>query len=269
MHTRKAIEFMRKDFIVESSYKLAFIIALLNYVLPIMSLFFIGKAVAGNRIRGIERYGTDYFSFALVGTAFSSYFQLAVSTFSGSIKRAQMAGCLEAILSSQTSPRSMVVMSSYYSFISAMIQMLLMFAISHFFLGFDLSKMNLISTLVSTLLSIAIFMCLGIFSAAGTVIFKQAEPVSWLLGVATALLGGAMFPISVMPAWLRFLASIFPITWSLDALRLAMLKGYSVDRLSAQLLMLTAMTIILFPLSLLTFEWAVEKGKRDGTLMQY
>ena len=269
MHIRKTIEFIRKDFIVESSYKLAFIIALLNYLLPIVSLFFVGKTMAGNRIRGIERYGTDYFSFALVGTAFSSYFQLAVSTFSGSIKRAQMAGCLEAILSSQTSPRAMVVMSSFYSFISAMVQLILMLTISHFILGFDVSKLNFISTLVTTLLSVAIFICLGIFSAAGTVIFKQAEPVSWLFGVVSGLLGGAMFPVAVMPEWLRLLASIFPITWSLDAVRLAMLKGYSIDMLIPQLLMLTAMTIILFPLSLLTFKWAVEKGKRDGTLMQY
>jgi ABC-2 type transport system permease protein len=39
--------------------------------------------------------------------------------------------------------------------------------------------------------------------------------------------------------------------------------------LQSELLIMAGMSLVLFPLSLKTFEWAVEKGKRDGTLMQY
>jgi ABC-2 type transport system permease protein len=180
-----------------------------------------------------------------------------------------MAGCLEAILSSQTEPKAVVLMSSFYSFFSAGIQLIFMFIIGFLLFGFNLGNANLPASFLVIVASLLTFVSLGILSAAGTVIFKQGEPVGWLFGVLSALLGGAMFPIEIMPQWLQFISQIFPITYSLDALRLAMLKGYSISMLGSQLITLVLFVAILFPLSLQTFKWAVEKGKKDGTLMQY
>jgi ABC-2 type transport system permease protein len=265
----KARNFIKRDFIIESSYKLNFILTFVNSTFPVISFFFVSKLIKGTESLSLAGYGGDYFSFALIGIAFTRFFQLAVDTFSGNIKRAQMAGCLEAILSSQTDAKTIVLLSSFYSFFSAGIQLIFMFMIGTVFFGFDLSNINIVSTLIVLVASLLTFISLGIFSAAGTVIFKQGEPIGWLFGAVSALLGGAMFPVSVMPSWLQVISQIFPITYSLDALRLAMLKGYGVSMLSTQLITLVLMAVILFPLSLQTFKWAVEKGKRDGTLMQY
>lgn len=265
----KAQAFIRRDFIIESSYKLNFIITLLNSAFPVISFFFVDKLVAGSGVAGLARYGGDYFSFALIGIAFTRYFQLAVDTFSGSIKRAQMAGCLEAILSSQTDPKLVVLMSSFYSFLSAGVQLVFMFAIGTLWLGFDFSQANLPATVLTLFISLLTFISLGIFSAAGTVVFKQGEPIGWLFGAVSGLLGGAMFPVEVMPGWLRLVAGLFPVTHALDALRLALLQDHSVGMLWRQLILLTLMSLVLFPLSLKAFRWAVERGKRDGTLMQY
>ncbi len=265
----KALSFLKKDFIIESSYKLNFVLTLLNSTFPVISFFFVGKLVEGNDAVGLDRYGGDYFSFALIGIAFTRYFQLAVDTFSNTIKRSQMAGCLEAILSSQTDPKLVVLFSASYSFLSAGIQLFFMFLIGTLFLGFDLTHANVPATAVTLLLSLLTFVSLGIFSAAGTVIFKQGEPIGWLFGAISGLLGGAMFPVDLMPGWLQLVSVLLPITHALDALRLAVLQDHSVLMLSRQLSILALMAVILFPLSLKTFKWAVEKGKKNGTLMQY
>lgn len=265
----KALIFIKKDFIIESSYKMSFILSLLTSVFPVISLFFVDKLLSGAQLQSLARYGGDYFSFALIGIAFVRYFQLSVETFSGSIKRAQMAGCLEAILSSRTTPESIVVMSSFYSFLSAGVQLILMFLTAIIFLGFDFSNTNIPALLLTLAISLVVFVSLGILSAAGTVIFKQGEPVGWLFGVVSGLLGGAMFPVSVMPEPLRVLSMLFPLTYALEALRLAILQDYSIFSLGKQLMVLAGMSAVLFPLSLQAFKWAVEKGKRDGSLMQY
>ncbi|MCT1525057.1 ABC transporter permease [Sphingobacterium hotanense] len=225
--------------------------------------------VEGTGSTSLEKYGGDYFSFALIGISFTRFFQLAVDTFSGNIKRAQMAGCLEAILSSQTDSKTVVLLSSLYSFFAAGIQLFFMFALGSLFLGFDFSNTNTLALIFSLLISFMAFISLGIFSAAGTVIFKQGEPVGWLFGAISALVGGAMFPVSIMPEWLQYISKIFPTTHALDVIRLAILKGYSIDMMWRELFTLSIMSCVLFPLSLRTFNWAVEKGKRDGTLMSY
>lgn len=263
----KTAAFIRKDFLIESGYKMAFAIRLLNAVFPILSFFFVGKMISGNV--NLERYGGSYFPFALVGIAFTSYFTLAVGTFSSTIRRSQMAGCLEAILSSQTSTSSVVLMSSVYSFISAGVQLILIFTIGTVFLHFDLSRVNIPATFVVFLLSLVTFVSMGILSAAGTILFKQGEPFGWIFGGLSSLIGGAFFPVSVMPHWLQYVAMVTPITHALEALRLAMLRHYSIAMLWPQIITLGMIGLFLFPASLAFFNWAVRKGKKDGTLMQY
>jgi ABC-2 type transport system permease protein len=261
--------FIKKDFYIETSYKMGFLLAILGSVLPVFSYFFIGELIQGKKLPNVDVYTTNYFSFVLVGIAFSTYFTLAIQTFSGSMRRAQMAGCLEAILSSQTDSKTVVFLSSLYSFISTGVLLIGIFFISWLLLGFDFSNMNIGATLLSTFFSLTTFISLGIFSGAGTIIFKQGEPFSFIFGGVSSLLGGVVFPITVLPSWLQFFSYVVPITYSLDALRFSILKGYTISMLSKQLTILGLFSLILFPLSLLFFKWAVEKGKRDGTLMQY
>jgi ABC-2 type transport system permease protein len=265
----KARSFIRKDYIIGSSYKLNFILTFLNSTFPVISLFFVSKLFEASATSSLEKYGSNYFTFALMGISFTRFFQLAVDTFSGSIKRAQSAGCLEAILSSQTDAKTVVLFSSFYSFLTAGIQLIFMLFIGTLFFNFSFANTNIIAALLSFLISLLAFISIGIFSAAGTVIFKQGEPVGWFFGAVSALLSGSIFPVGVMPVWLQYISKLLPTTYALDALRLSVLQNFSIEMLGSQLIILAAMALILFPLSLKTFEWAVERGKRDGTLMQY
>jgi ABC-2 type transport system permease protein len=52
-------------------------------------------------------------------------------------------------------------------------------------------------------------------------------------------------------------------------MRLSLLTGASWAELLPDLLVLTGFTVILFPLSLITFRWAVERARLDGTLAHY
>lgn len=265
----KLLAFIRKDYQVESSYKMAFTLSIISSFLPLIAFYFIGQLMSQNAVDSLEKYGGDYFAFALVGLSFSRYFQLAISTFSNSIRRAQMAGCLEAILSSRTDPREMIIYSSVYSFLASGIQLVLMFFIGWLFLDFSFASINILSTGVALFLSLITFVSLGIFSAAGTIVFKKGEPFAWFFGAFSALFGGVYFPVSIMPDWLEQISVVVPIHYALEALRMTILQGSSITAISHQLLVLAFMAVCLFPLSVWMFVWAVEKGKKDGSLMHY
>ena len=90
-----------------------------------------------------------------------------------------------------------------------------------------------------------------------------------MIGSTSTLLGGAFFPIAVMPDWMQTLAACLPITYALEAMRLAVFRGQSVTEIWPPLTVLASMAVVLLPLSLLAFSRAVERGRRHGTLMQY
>lgn len=265
----KALAFIRRDFILESSYKFTFVFEFATAVFPVFAFYFIGKLVSPGQSSSLVKYGGEYFPFAIVGVAFTQYFMLALGTFAATIKRSQMAGCLEAMLSTRTDPKTVIVLSSIYSFIVKTFHIILVFAIGWLFLGVRYENANVLSVLIVLCLTVLTFCSLGIFSAALIIVLKKGDPIEWVFGSLSSLFGGALFPVSIMPGWMQTVSKALPITYSLDAMRLAIFQGYTVKMLWHPLAVLAGMAIVLLPLSVWTFSKAVEKGRRDGSLMQY
>ena len=247
---RKAAAFIRRDFQIESSYKMNFLMGVIDSLVILIFFFFLDKLVADSGSPALARYGGDYLSFVLIGLAFARFFQLTLKMFSDSIREAQMTGCLEAMLSSQTDPLTIVLMSSLYGLISGAAQLVIILVAGVAFAGADFSHMNVLATIVVFAVSVLSFVAFGVLSAAAILWLKKGDPFSWVLGGLGTMLGGAYFPTSVLPGWLQKAALLIPITHSLDALRLTMLKGFSVEKVAEPLLILGLMSAILLPLSL-------------------
>jgi ABC-2 type transport system permease protein len=231
--------------------------------------YFLDKLVADGGARNLSRYGGSYLAFVVIGIAFARYFQLTLKMFSDSIREAQQSGCLEAMMSSQTDSLTIVLMSSLYGLISGAVQLLLILTAGSVIMGVNLRQMNVGATVLVFIFSILTFVAFGVLSAAAILWLKKGDPFTWILGGLGSMLGGAYFPIQVLPHWLQKLAFLIPITYSLDALRLTMLKGDTIQMIARPLMTLALMAVILLPISLTIFASMVRKGRKEGTLMQY
>lgn len=265
----KGAAFIRRDFSIESGYQFAFIMGLFESLMLLVVFHFIGQLVAPRASASLSRYGSHYFPFVLVGVAFARYFDLVLRMFSDSIRTAQVSGCLEAMLCSQTGGIVIVLMSSLYSLIFGGIQLIMILLGGVALFHVDLTHMNIAATLLVLVVSMSIFMSFGVLSASAIIWIKKGDPITWLLGGFGSILGGAYFPIDVMPWWMQKLAFLVPITYSLDALRLTMLRGGSIASVIRPVAALTGIAAILLPLSMATFAAAVRNGRREGTLMHY
>ena len=125
------------------------------------------------------------------------------------------------------------------------------------------------AALLVFILSILTFVSFGVLSAAMVVWLKRGDPITWTLSGAGAILGGAYFPIQVMPHWLQGISSLLPTTYSLDALRLTMLRGYTIGMIAKPVSILAGMAAVLLPASVLLFAGVVRKARREGTLTEY
>ena len=266
---RKAGAFILRDFRIESGYKASFVMRVVESFMLLVFFYFLGELIAVQGSSALGKYGGHYLPFAIVGLAFARYFDLTLKLFSESIGTAQVTGCLEAMLSSQTGCVTVVLMSSLYGLISGAVQLLLILLTGAFVFGVDFSRMNFPATFLVFVLSIMTFVALGVLSAAAVVWLKKGDPIAWFLGGFGSIVGGAYFPIDVMPHWMQTLSLLIPIRYSLDALRLTMLKGQSLLMVAKPLAMLAVMATILLPASLALFAAAVRKGRKEGTLIQY
>ncbi len=264
----KAFAFLKRDWQVETSYRFNFLIQLINSVVPLLMFFFIEKMISQEALSNTSWANADYFAFTVIGVAFTRYFQFALSSFSTSIRNSQVTGCLEAMFGSQTSPATIVLLSSTYSMASSLIQLVALLGCS-LFLGFSLASTNVPVAFLVFFLSILAYLSFGILSATFTLLFKRGDPVTWVITMVGALVGGAYFPVDLLPQWLQVISAILPITYALDALRTCMLEGGGLGAVLPELGKLTLITAILLPGSLFLFNRAVTYTRRTGTLGQY
>lgn len=265
----KALAFIKRDFSIESGYQVAFLMGLFESIMLLVVFHFIGQLISPKASTSLTKYGQHYFPFVLVGIAFARYFELMLKMFSESIRNAQVTGCLEAMLCSQTSAITVAMMSSLYSLISGAVQLLLILLGGVLLFRVDLTHMNILATLLVLLVSVAIFVAFGVLSASAILWLKKGDPITWVLGGFGSILGGAYFPIDVMPVWMQKLSFLIPITYSLDALRTTMLRGGSITLVAKPVITLGIMAVILLPTSTAVFAATVRRCKKEGTLTQY
>lgn len=135
------------------------------------------------------------------------------------------------------------------------------------FLGLSLKTANLLSAFVVLMVSGLSFIGLGLVAAVLPLLStEKGAYATHIFEAVLLLISGVYYEISVLPAWLRPLASLSPATYALRALRAALLQGASLGELYWTVLLLLAVGLALIPVGLYVFNIAEQYAKRTGKL---
>lgn len=264
----RLLAFLKRDVRDALTYKFAFVYSLLGIFLSSATFFFVSRLVAPGT-PALKAYGGDYFAFAVVGLAFSSLLGVFQEGLPAVIRNAQMSGTLEALLVTQTPIPTILMGSSLYSLAFTSVRTLVHLALAMAVFGMKLGHVNWPGVVLVFGMTALCFLSVGILSASFILVYKMGNPLSWVFSSVSGLLGGVVFPISVLPVWLRWASYLVPVTYSLDGMRKSLLSSAGLSKILPDVAVLAAFNAILLPLSLVTFRLAVRKAKRDGTLTHY
>lgn len=262
------LAFLTRDFLTQSSYRTAFLFSFIGIFFRAFIFFFISQLIGPSATPYLEAYGGDYFPFVLLGLAFNSYFGVGLSTFAASIRQAQLTGTLEAMLMTPTPVAMIVIGSAVWSYLLTTVQVLVYLGIG-LFLGLDLSLANWLPASLTLFVSIVTFASIGILAASLIMVIKRGDPITSLAGSLFALFGGIYYPIEILPDWLQPVSYLLPVTYALDIMRRTLLQGASFASVWESFAILLLFCIGLLPVGLLSFRFAVNRARSEGTLAQY
>ncbi|KPK96862.1 MAG: hypothetical protein AMJ95_11970 [Omnitrophica WOR_2 bacterium SM23_72] len=266
---REAAAFLKKDFLTESSYKLAFLFNIFGVFISVLIYFFIDRLFGSRIAPHLEVFGINYFSYVLLGMAFFSYVGAGMGSFASQLHNEQMQGTLEAVLLTPVKISTLLFSMALWNLIIATLDMVIYIVLGIFVFKIDFSQINLLSGLIILILTITSFSGLGILSASFIMIFKRGNPLGWVISSLEGLIGGVYFPVSVLPAWLQFVAKFFPITHAIRAMELAVYQGYPLRLLAKEIFLLFLFSLLLIPAGLIVFKFATKKSRMQGTLLQF
>jgi ABC-2 type transport system permease protein len=262
----KIVAFLKRDFLSEVSYRVAFLLQILGIFFSLLAFYFVTKMI-DPETEGLN--GIPPFQWLLVGLAFQYYFSTALYSFSAKIRNEQLLGTLEAMLVSPT-PTSMVIFSSAaWDFTYGAIRVVVYLLFATLVFGVELHTNSLGALTLGVLLTFLSSAGLGILSASFILYFKRGDPINFFLSGMTTFFGSVFFPVEQLPEWVRPVSDFLPITWSLRIVRGSLLQGLPSSELHEALLYLLLLTVVLLPLGILFSRVAIRKAKREGTLIQY
>lgn len=265
----KPLAFLKRDFLINSSYKLSFLFDSVSIFLSVITFFFISKIFGSNVSQYLTNYGGDYFPFVLIGIALYEYLSMAMNTFAQAIGQEQETGTLEAILLSPTKISTVLISGSLWNFLFTSFNIFLYLLLGVLFFNFPTDKINIAATAIILFLTVTSFSALGIISASFILILKKGDPVNWLFSGISRFLGGVYFPIAILPLWVQKISYLLPITYSLHGIRMAILMGHSIKDIWLDIFALILFSIISLPLSVLCFKFAIRRAKKAGSLVYY
>lgn len=265
----KVYAFVKRGFVIMVSYKLNFALTLAAMVTQALSFYFIGKLLGGAVSSYLAPYGGDYTNFVIWGIAFQGFIVSSLTSFSGEIRREQLMGTLELVLLSPTRLITILFCSSVWNYLFASIYALATITIAAAFLGLELVSANIMSAILMLALTVLSTMGIGMISAGVILVTKAGDPIAWVFSTLTILLSGVYYPIEVLPQGIRSLSSALPLTYGLEGMRLALMRGAELDVLIDKVAILSVFTLITWALGYLVFNLGFRKARADGSLAQY
>ncbi len=263
---RKALAFFKRDLAIARSYRMTFALEILEAFFGVATFYYLSRFVSNAQLAHTLPAGSDYFAFALVGFAFFDYLTVSLSAFDTSIVEAQQNGTLEAMLVTETPLTMILVASAAYPFVLLAVRTVIYLAWGALLFHFPIREANWLGAAIILVVSILAFAGLGVISTSYLLLFKRGNPARWLIVGASGLLGGTMYPVSVLPVPLQWLARLLPVTYSLEGMRGALLEGAGFAQLWPSVRALLLLSIALLPLSSAVFAWALRQTTITGTL---
>lgn len=263
---RLLFAFLRRDLRIAASYKSNLLFTVGGAVVTLTAFYFLAHLVGSVPLGGLG-HASDYFSFALLGVATAAALSTLQSSFAKKLRESQLDGSLEPLLATPRSTFALIAAMAAYPSLMAVVRALVLIAAGAWLFGARLSISPLGFGLTFAL-SLLAFAPLGLLSAAFVLVAKRGDPFSYLLDAASYLLSGVIYPVSVLPHWLRMAADLLPCTWALEGLRAAGLGHADIRQLLPTWGALLLFSAVLWPASAWALHAARSHIERTGTLPQ-
>lgn len=255
---------VRRDFLITRSYRLSFGLEAVYGVLGLVLYYFISRTfddVGSSDLGGAP----SYFGFAAVGFVLGTVVVATTSSVGYRLREEQTTGTLEALAATPLGSTALSVGLVGFPFLFALSQAVLYLGAA-WILGLDVSNASWSGLAVVLLVSGVALAPIGVLAGAAVLVLKRGQMIAGAVVYLMTLLGGMLFPVSVLPGWLQPLTDLVPLRYALDGARDALFTGAG---WVTDVAVLTVWAFVLWPLALFAFDRAGARARRAGSLSEY
>ena len=254
-----------RDYRIARSYQLAFFLDLVLGVLNLVIFYFISRTFS-NRTTSHLAGAPSYFAFAALGISVTVVMEAASIGLANRLREEQLTGTLEALVAQPLTSIELALGLTGYPFLFAMSRAAFYVLVSGAFLGLELGRTSWPGFVLMLAMTGVALAAIGILLGAVVVVVKRSRVAASVAASGLGFLGGAFFPISVLPNWLEPVGRVVPTRFAFDGLRAAVFRG---GGWTTDFLVLGAFSAVALPVAAGAFALSLRLIRRRGSIAQY
>jgi ABC-2 type transport system permease protein len=255
---------LERDLRVFMTYRSRVVGQLLAVLITITLFYYVSRLV------NVERFPSpdDYFAFAVVGIVILRSLLSSYSTFGANLRQELVAGTFERMATSPVGATVGIIALTLFPFTLSLITGALTIVLAAALFGVPLAWSTLPLAPLMAIVAVLAFAPFALLIGALGIAFKQTVGAAMFVILIT-FVSGAVFPVDLLPGWIQWAADVQPFTPAVDVLRHLIIGTPLEEPLGSALLKIVGFVVVLFPLSVLAINRAIEYGRRRATLIEY
>jgi ABC-2 type transport system permease protein len=229
-----------------------------------LTIVFIAEGVeaAGGRI-DVERTT----AVLLIGAVIWAYLGMIFEVLTETVAWERWEGTIEYTFMAPLSRPVHLAGMGLFAIAYGLLQSVLLFAVVAFFFDLSLPGANFLAALVVLAVASVSFVGIGMMTSVLPLISpEKGTQLGFVAQGILLVVSGVYYPVSVLPEWMQWLATVSPATYALDGVRDAILEGDDLAALGDELWPLVAIGVVAIPLGLAVFRLGERHAKRHGKL---
>jgi ABC-2 type transport system permease protein len=265
---RATYAFFERNWNITKRYWAWELVWLVYLIVNALSVTYIGASAGA--ITGAKNINVNSFIlYLLIGTSVWSYLSVTFDGVTDIINMERWEGTIEYTFMAPISRFTHLIGSCWYAVVHGLLFTFIQLVVVGAFFHLDLSHANYLTAVFMLLIGSVSFIGFGIGAAILPLLYtEKGMQMSFIVRAILLLISGVYYPISVLPIWMRPLASVSPATYVLYGLRAGLMNGQVIW--SAEIwsytwpLILTALVSV--PLGVYVFSVAERYAKKTGRL---
>jgi ABC-2 type transport system permease protein len=154
-----------------------------------------------------------------------------------------------------------------FAIVYGIIRAILLFGVVALFFDVNVGGANFLAALVILLIASIPFIGIGMMTAVLPLISpEKGTQLGFIAQGILLVVSGVYYPVSVLPEWMQWLATISPATYALDGMRDAILEGDGITMMWDEIWPLIVIGFVSIPLGLEVFRRGERYAKQHGKL---
>jgi ABC-2 type transport system permease protein len=261
--------FVRRDFLIAWSYRVAFLGDIVGLVFGLIVFYFVGKMVDPSTVPSYAGGRPTYLEWVVVGVAMGAFISLGLGRVMAAIRSEQMTGTLESLLMTPTATTTIQIGSAVYDLAYVPLRTAVFLVVATLLFGLDYDAGGVLRATIILVAFIPFVWGLGVLSAAGVLTLRRG---AGLVGLGTALLtlaSGAYFPVELLPDWIEETAKYNPIAVTLEGMRETLIGGAGWDEVWSDVAVVLPAAVLALAVGIGAFKLALRRERRKGTMGLY